>query len=144
MAWTSHGYHIEGTERDDVYRPVQVARCGGPELCGKCSAEQARVLQKLREQQTREVEEHWKRKPVKVTAIYWDGSGETVASIITWLRANLARDAFLNVDNILFEVGLTQYVLRPETWVVIHEGKIEILTDEYFQDGFEPDTERFV
>jgi hypothetical protein len=41
MAWTAHGHHISGTVMISEDRPVQIARCGGPGLCTKCSAEAA-------------------------------------------------------------------------------------------------------
>ena len=38
MAYTTHGYHISGTVKDDP-PPDSVARCGGPGLCGQCGTE---------------------------------------------------------------------------------------------------------
>ena len=40
MTYTSHGHHISGSVLDSGDAPPK-ARCGGPGLCGKCSAEQA-------------------------------------------------------------------------------------------------------
>lgn len=41
MSWTAHGHHIPGTIMYDD-RPEQVARCGGPGMCGPCTREVAR------------------------------------------------------------------------------------------------------
>lgn len=37
MAYTRHGHHIEGSFR--LGKPLSVARCGGPGLCGICTIE---------------------------------------------------------------------------------------------------------
>lgn len=43
MAYTSHGYHIPGTEFG-LERPERVARCGGLRLCTRCASEVAATL----------------------------------------------------------------------------------------------------
>lgn len=42
MAYTTHGFHIPGTQ---VYsKPPRMARCGGIKRCGVCTEEAARVI----------------------------------------------------------------------------------------------------
>lgn len=38
MTYTKHGHHIPGSP-GETQRPAEVARCGGPSLCSKCSKE---------------------------------------------------------------------------------------------------------
>jgi len=38
MAYTSHGHQIQGTPVEEP-KPTEVARCGGPRMCQKCSME---------------------------------------------------------------------------------------------------------
>lgn len=140
MTWTSHGYHIEGTPQDLDIRPVQRTRCGGPGLCGKCSSEQARVLQKIRERETRNVEEQWRQKPIQITAVFWDGTEETAGYVLTWLRNNLAREARMDGPSIAFEDKLKTYYLTENSWIVLYKDKLEIIPDEHFQYHFELDT----
>jgi hypothetical protein len=37
MAYTTHGHHINGTSKEN--EPENKARCGGPNMCAKCSRE---------------------------------------------------------------------------------------------------------
>lgn len=43
--WTSHGHLIPGCDMRgwEKYKPSQVARCGGPRLCGRCGSEALKI-----------------------------------------------------------------------------------------------------
>lgn len=140
MTWTSHGHHIDGTAMDSSNRPVRVTRCGGSGLCGKCSAESARVLQKVRELESRTVEERWRHKPTRVAAVFWDGKPINAGPILNWLCAGLAYDAVLEGARIRFSVQLRAYSLGANEWIVMQDDKIDILKEKDFHHIFELDT----
>jgi hypothetical protein len=108
-------------------------------LCGKCSAEAARVLQKIRELETRNVEEQWRRKPTKVAAIYWDGTPNSSGPILNWLCAGIAYNAELDGGRIRFSVKLRTYYLGTDEWLVMYDDEIEILKGKDFHHLFELD-----
>lgn len=142
MAWTSHGYQIEGTEVESSTRPNQRTRCGGPGLCGKCSAEQARAYQKIRELSNRDVEEHWHRKPARVVAIFWDGTIDGSIPVINWLRAHIHAESRLQPGEELILIGVpgdTAMYMAAETFLVDHGDKLQVLTKDDFHFEFEPD-----
>lgn len=136
MSWTTHGHHIEGTERSNDTRPSQRVRCGGPGLCGKCSAEQARALQKIREVENREVEEHWHRKPTRVVTVFWDGTAETVGPVLSWLRVNVNPESNLHGGLIL--VGVPGAAcMEARTFLVDHGDRVEVLSEDKFRAEYE-------
>ena len=140
MSWTTHGHHIDGTELSNDTRPSQRVRCGGPGLCGKCSAEQARALQKIREVENREVEEHWHRKPTRVVTVFWDGTSETVGPILSWLRANINPDCRLQPGGELIRIGppgdSSMYMAARE-FFVDYGDKAEVVPEDRFRIDFE-------
>lgn len=137
MAWTTHGHHINGTVLDNDFRPVQRTRCGGPGLCGKCSAEQARALQKIREIENRDVEEHWLRKPARVVTVFWDGTAETVGPVLSWLRSNVTPDSYLEKGFIRVGVPGDSICMEARTFFVDHGDKYEVVSEERFHIDYQ-------
>lgn len=142
MAWTTHGHHIEGTDMNPDFRPTQRSRCGGPGLCGKCSAEQARTHQKLREAANIQIEQHYHRKPAKVTAVFWDGSVEGAGPILNWLRSNVHSESRLQPQGELLLIGVPgddAIYMEARTYFVDHGDKVEVLSETRFNIDFELD-----
>jgi len=142
MAWTSHGYQIEGTEVESSTRPNQRTRCGGPGLCGKCSSEQARAQQKIREITNRDVEEHWHRKPARVVAIFWDGAAESAGPVLNWLRAHVHPESRLQPRGELLLIGVPgdeAIYMEANTFFVDHGNKVEVVSEERFHIDYELD-----
>ena len=140
MAWTSHGHHIAGTDLDPDFRPNQRMRCGGPNLCGKCSSEQARAHQRLREAANLQVEKHYHRKPARVTAVFWDGTVEGAGPILNWLRSNVHPESRLQPQGELLLIGVpgdAAIYMEPRTFFVDHGDKVEVITEDRFHKDFE-------
>lgn len=54
MAFTSHGHHIKGSDKNN--EPTTKARCGGPTICRKCSIEASEYVNQLEAESKLKVE----------------------------------------------------------------------------------------
>lgn len=135
MTYTSHGHYIEGSAVDpDQVRP-RIHRCGGPGLCGKCSAEQARVLDKQREKASRSRVEQWRRKSYGVQAIPVGPNEGDIPNFWGWISTHPTLSHVVPAIDLVLE----GFPLRPGHWVVISEHDVDVLTDKDFHEQYELD-----
>ena len=108
MTYTSHGHHISGSVLDSGDAPSK-ARCGGPGLCGKCSAEQAAwqkeadrlaEIKKLDDASPQHqgilIPKRFKTKPVEIEAIQFVGGPANGMDIVAWIGANGGKATWRN------------------------------------------------
>jgi hypothetical protein len=117
MTYTSHGHHIDGSPMDSGDAP-QMARCGGPGLCGLCTqqsffwrqeAERTGILAKPDEQSARHegilTPIHFQSKIVDIHAVQFTGGAANGMDIVAWVNSyggnatwNNAQDPWTSED----------------------------------------------
>lgn len=99
MTYTSHGHHIDGSPEDVGDAPPR-AQCGGPGLCGLCSAESATwqqeaerrgflgELDSARQHQGLIVPRKFQSKVVDIETIQFTGGVALGMDIARWVEAH--------------------------------------------------------
>jgi len=70
MTYTNHGHHISGTVLNENNRPEHVARCGGPNLCKKCTADAAEAMDSIHKGPLLPANENYQTKAIRLVTEY--------------------------------------------------------------------------
>ena len=127
--YTSHGHYISGTSVEGP--PVQVARCGGPNLCQRCREEAFAVQSSGTEA--------YQRKTIKADAVRFDGTRSNAIRIMDWVKT--VGNSELDWNPIRKQINIyspeNSATVEAGDWVLLEKGSFYTKTDEEFADEYE-------